>query len=107
MPGTTRGGVRTKSAINNYLATGYVRAPEGVARRGIGAEDPKPKTRARRRPEGSAAEILGKVRRHSLASHNTTDLHIALNNFVINNCTIQDRGATIKIKLSTYRLQIF
>ena len=30
VPGTTRGGVRTKSAINNYQASGYVKAPEGV-----------------------------------------------------------------------------
>ena len=35
VPGTTRGRACTKN---------YVRAPEGVARRGIGAEDPKPKT---------------------------------------------------------------
>ena len=41
LPGTTHGRARTKSAINNYLASGYVREPEGVARRGIGAEDPK------------------------------------------------------------------
>ena len=30
VPGT-RGGVRTKSAINNYQVSGYVRASEGVA----------------------------------------------------------------------------
>ena len=31
VPGTTRNGGRTKSAINNFQASGYVRAPEGVA----------------------------------------------------------------------------
>ena len=31
VPGTTRNGGRTKSAINNSQASGYVRAPEGVA----------------------------------------------------------------------------
>ena len=31
VPGATRGGVRTKSAINYYQASGYVRAPDGVA----------------------------------------------------------------------------
>ena len=31
VPGTTRNGRRTKSAINNSQASGYVRVPEGVA----------------------------------------------------------------------------
>ena len=31
VPGTTRNGGRTKNAINNFQASGYVRAPEGVA----------------------------------------------------------------------------
>ena len=33
VPGATRNGARTKSAINNTQTSGYVRAPEGVARR--------------------------------------------------------------------------
>ena len=31
VPGTTRNGGRTKSAINNFQASGYVRVPERVA----------------------------------------------------------------------------
>ena len=31
VPGTSRNGGRTKSAINNFQASSYVRAPEGVA----------------------------------------------------------------------------
>ena len=31
VPETTRGRARTKSAINNYQASGYIRAPDGVA----------------------------------------------------------------------------
>ena len=33
VPGTKRNGARTKSAIDNTQTSGYVSAPEGVARR--------------------------------------------------------------------------
>ena len=41
MPGTTRGGAHTKSAINNNKASGYVRArARGIGVRGIGSRVP-------------------------------------------------------------------
>ena len=46
MPGIRRGRVRTKSAINNTQASGYIGPREGVARRGIGAEHSERSTRS-------------------------------------------------------------
>ena len=64
-PGATRNEARAKSAINNSRASGYVRAPEGVAQY-ISAEYLERSTRSTRRiprvAEDPLFEVLGKVR---------------------------------------------
>ena len=69
VPGTTCNGARTKSAINNYQASGYVRA-EREWRAGISSGTPERTTRSEYRvAEDPLAVVLDKVRRHWLASH--------------------------------------
>ena len=54
VPGNIRNEVRTNSAINNPQASSYIRAPEGVARRGIRAKVSAEGLGRRAQPKDSA-----------------------------------------------------
>ena len=87
MPGTTCNGARTKIAINNYQASGYVRAerewrfgtssgtPEWTTRVGIPGVPKVPEWNLRV-AEDPFAVVLDQVRRHWLASQDQEALLI-------------------------------